>query len=157
MAHNRRKTAGWKRPVSYFQHGKAANIAARVVTPTRRTLATALAAAPVGVEHWRRIGACIGRLHAHGVHHADLNAHNLLLDTQGRAIAALTVPYSERIDQSQRKSIPAVTEALGQAARTLSQRVGGLSMGAFTGKRAQADAPGRPNRQARPSSGSRPR
>lgn len=71
-----------------------------------------------------------------------------ILDTQGRAIAALTVPYSERIDQNQRKSIPAVTEALGQAARTLSQRVGGLSMGAFAGKRTQADAAGRPNRQA---------
>ncbi len=32
---------------------------------------------------WRRIGACIGRLHAHGVHHADLNAHNLLLGDDG--------------------------------------------------------------------------
>jgi DNA-binding IclR family transcriptional regulator len=70
-----------------------------------------------------------------------------ILDTQGRAIAALTVPYSERIDQNQRKSIPAVTEALGHAARTLSQRVGGMSMGAFAGKRPQADALGRPARQ----------
>jgi DNA-binding IclR family transcriptional regulator len=57
-----------------------------------------------------------------------------ILDTQGRAIAALTVPYSERIDQSQRKSIPAVTEALGYAARTLSQRVGGMAMGALAVK-----------------------
>jgi DNA-binding IclR family transcriptional regulator len=70
-----------------------------------------------------------------------------ILDTQGRAIAALTVPYSERIDQNQRKSIPAVTEALGYAARTLSQRVGGMSMGAFAGKRPQTDAPGRLARQ----------
>jgi DNA-binding IclR family transcriptional regulator len=52
-----------------------------------------------------------------------------ILDTQGNAIAALTVPYSERIDQNQRKSIPAVTEALGNAARTLSQRVGGIAIG----------------------------
>jgi DNA-binding IclR family transcriptional regulator len=58
-----------------------------------------------------------------------------ILDTQGKAIAALTVPYSERIDQSQRKSIPDVTEALGHAARRLSQRVGGISMGAFSGQR----------------------
>lgn len=57
-----------------------------------------------------------------------------ILDTQGMAMAALTVPYSERIDQSQRKSIPDVTEALGQAARALSQRVGGISMGRLTGK-----------------------
>jgi DNA-binding IclR family transcriptional regulator len=48
-----------------------------------------------------------------------------ILDTQGHAIAALTVPYSERIDQSQRKSVPDVTKALGKAARVLSQRVGG--------------------------------
>jgi DNA-binding IclR family transcriptional regulator len=49
-----------------------------------------------------------------------------VLDTQGRAIAALTVPYAERIDQTQRKSIPEVTEALGAAARNLSSRVGGM-------------------------------
>lgn len=48
-----------------------------------------------------------------------------ILDTQGRAIAALTVPYAERLDQSLRKSIPEVTEALGAAARTLSARIGG--------------------------------
>lgn len=49
-----------------------------------------------------------------------------VLDAQGRAIAALTVPYAERIDQMQRKSIPEVTEALGRAARTLSSRIGGM-------------------------------
>jgi DNA-binding IclR family transcriptional regulator len=49
-----------------------------------------------------------------------------ILDTQGWAIAALTVPYAERIDQVQRKSIPEVTEALGAAARTLSARIGGM-------------------------------
>ncbi len=49
-----------------------------------------------------------------------------ILDSQGHAIAALTVPYAERIDLIQRKSIPEVTEALGEAARTLSKRIGGL-------------------------------
>lgn len=48
-----------------------------------------------------------------------------ILDTQNRAIAALTVPYAERIDQQRRKSIPEVTEALGAAAATLSERIGG--------------------------------
>jgi DNA-binding IclR family transcriptional regulator len=70
-----------------------------------------------------------------------------ILDTQGNAIAALTVPYSERIDQHQRKSIPAVTEALGHAARTLSQRVGGMSMGAFAAKSPPLDALGRQAKQ----------
>lgn len=52
-----------------------------------------------------------------------------ILDAQRHAIAALTVPYAERIDQSQRKSIPEITKALGAAARTLSARIGGS--GAF--------------------------
>lgn len=52
-----------------------------------------------------------------------------ILDTQGRAMAALTVAYAERIDQSQRKSIPEVTEALGAAARNLSEKVGGIFRG----------------------------
>jgi DNA-binding IclR family transcriptional regulator len=48
-----------------------------------------------------------------------------ILDTQGHALAALTVPYAERIDQKLRKSIPEATTALGAAARTLSAKVGG--------------------------------
>jgi DNA-binding IclR family transcriptional regulator len=48
-----------------------------------------------------------------------------ILDMQGHAIAALTVPYAERIDQSSRKSIAQVTEVLGAAAEQLSLRVGG--------------------------------
>lgn len=52
-----------------------------------------------------------------------------ILDTQGHAIAALTVPYAERIDQSDRKSIPEVTQALGVAARMLSERLGGAVVG----------------------------
>jgi DNA-binding IclR family transcriptional regulator len=49
-----------------------------------------------------------------------------ILDTQGRAIAALTVPYAERIDQVQGKSISEVTDRLGNAARILSSRIGGI-------------------------------
>ncbi|RZS46684.1 IclR family transcriptional regulator [Sphaerotilus mobilis] len=65
-----------------------------------------------------------------------------VLDTQGRAIAALTVPYAERLDQTQRKSIPEVTEALGSAARNLSRRVGGMvSAGAMESP--ERDAPSR--------------
>ncbi|WP_048441375.1 IclR family transcriptional regulator [Caenimonas sp. SL110] len=56
-----------------------------------------------------------------------------ILDTRGNALASLTVPYSERMDQTQRKSIPEVTQALGLAARDLSQRVGGAA--ATRGKR----------------------
>jgi len=51
--------------------------------PTRLTLARALATAPLDAVAWRRIGRCVGQLHAHGVQHADLNAHNLLLGADG--------------------------------------------------------------------------
>jgi 3-deoxy-D-manno-octulosonic acid kinase len=51
--------------------------------PTRRTLAQALASGPLDPATWHAVGASIGRLHARGVHHADLNAHNLLPDEAG--------------------------------------------------------------------------
>ena len=51
--------------------------------PTRRTLAAALADAPLPPAAWHAVGRCVARLHAHGVQHADLNAHNLLLDDNG--------------------------------------------------------------------------
>lgn len=51
--------------------------------PTRRTLAAALADAPLPPATWHAVGRCVARLHAHGVQHADLNAHNLLLDETG--------------------------------------------------------------------------
>ena len=47
--------------------------------PGRRTLTQALQQAPLPVEAWHAIGHCIGSLHARGVQHADLNAHNLLV------------------------------------------------------------------------------
>jgi DNA-binding IclR family transcriptional regulator len=48
-----------------------------------------------------------------------------VVDTQGFGVAALTVPYAERIDQSQSKTIPDVQLALELAARELSKRIGG--------------------------------
>jgi 3-deoxy-D-manno-octulosonic acid kinase len=44
------------------------------------TLSAALAAASLPARTWRAIGAAIARLHGQGVDHADLNAHNILLD-----------------------------------------------------------------------------
>jgi 3-deoxy-D-manno-octulosonic acid kinase len=45
-----------------------------------QSLSAALAPGPVPESTWRAIGAAIARLHSHGVDHADLNAHNILLD-----------------------------------------------------------------------------
>lgn len=50
-----------------------------------------------------------------------------ILDLQGHAIAALVVPYAERIDQRQRKLIPEVEKALAAAARKLTERIGGVA------------------------------
>jgi 3-deoxy-D-manno-octulosonic acid kinase len=55
---------------------------------TRRLAGTAslsatLAAAPVADDSWNLIGSTIARLHRAGADHADLNAHNILLDGQG--------------------------------------------------------------------------
>ena len=49
-----------------------------------------------------------------------------ILNTQGRAIAALTVPYAERIDLIHRKPVSMVEVQLGMAAQELTARVGGI-------------------------------
>lgn len=70
--------AYWRRGLSY----RAALLAERVTT------ATDFAAAVVAhgpIAPWGGVGAAIGRCHAHGAHHADLNAHNILLDESGTA------------------------------------------------------------------------
>lgn len=50
-----------------------------------------------------------------------------ILDSQGHAIAALAVPYAERIDQRQRKQLPEVEKLLGAASRALTGRIGGAA------------------------------
>lgn len=52
--------------------------------PGSEDLAHRLAHAPLGADRWAEVGATLARLHAHGVHHSDLNCHNLLIDDQGR-------------------------------------------------------------------------
>jgi 3-deoxy-D-manno-octulosonic acid kinase len=47
--------------------------------PSAPSLSAALARGPLPESTWRAIGAAIARLHGHGVDHADLNAHNILL------------------------------------------------------------------------------
>lgn len=51
--------------------------------PGALPLSTRLASAALGDTAWRDIGRTVARFHAAGVDHADLNAHNLLLDDAG--------------------------------------------------------------------------
>jgi DNA-binding IclR family transcriptional regulator len=69
-----------------------------------------------------------------------------ILDSQGHAIAALTVPYAERIDQTQRKSIAEVRVALGEATELLTQRM----VGRFPAPRVTALKADEPPRTRRP-------
>lgn len=65
-----------------------------------------------------------------------------ILDTQGHAMAALTIPYSERMDNQLRKSIPEVTEALGEAAQSLTSRLGGSASPSTNANRPSAERVG---------------
>jgi 3-deoxy-D-manno-octulosonic acid kinase len=46
-------------------------------------LSSALAAGALAESMWRAVGAAVARLHQAGVDHADLNAHNILLEAGG--------------------------------------------------------------------------
>ncbi len=48
--------------------------------PGAEPLSARLAAGPLAPGAWRRVGGCIRRFHDARVFHADLNAHNVLLD-----------------------------------------------------------------------------
>jgi 3-deoxy-D-manno-octulosonic acid kinase len=54
--------------------------------PGARSLAQAIAAAPLPLATWMAIGRCLRHFHARGVCHADLNAHNILLGAAGDEI-----------------------------------------------------------------------
>ncbi len=47
--------------------------------PDARTLADRITGAALALPVWRDIGRVIARLHHRGVHHVDLNAHNLMV------------------------------------------------------------------------------
>jgi 3-deoxy-D-manno-octulosonic acid kinase len=51
--------------------------------PGARTLADAMAGAALSADVWREVGRTIAAFHVQGVHHADLNAHNILLTDAG--------------------------------------------------------------------------
>ena len=53
--------------------------------PGTSNLVQRLQNAPLTAAEWHRIGQTVRRVHDRQVFHADLNAHNLLLDAQGQA------------------------------------------------------------------------
>jgi len=51
-----------------------------VLIPASNTLSSVLMTEPLSEERWQKIGAIIKRFHEHNCNHADLNAHNIMLD-----------------------------------------------------------------------------
>lgn len=70
---------------------------------------------------WRGVGACLRRFHDHGVFHADLNAHNVLLDgAQG--------VWLVDFDRGERRGAGAWREAnLARLRRSLAKIAGGTA------------------------------
>jgi 3-deoxy-D-manno-octulosonic acid kinase len=69
----------------YVRHGMT--YSADLITealPAARTLADAITGAQLVDETWGKVGAAVAKLHRAGVHHADLNAHNILLGEGGK-------------------------------------------------------------------------
>jgi 3-deoxy-D-manno-octulosonic acid kinase len=56
-----------------------------VELPPVQTLADAITGRSLPADRWEAIGAVIARFHRAGVQHADLNAHNVLVDVEGAA------------------------------------------------------------------------
>ena len=72
------------KPVAAFYRRAGLTYRCDLITqriPNSQALSAALAAGALGNSVWHAIGAAIARLHRHGVDHADLNAHNILLDS----------------------------------------------------------------------------
>jgi len=67
--------AGWRRFGPFY---RADLLTLRI--PDSETLAERMARGGMGECLWRSVGTTIARFHRQGVYHADLNAHNVLLD-----------------------------------------------------------------------------
>jgi tRNA A-37 threonylcarbamoyl transferase component Bud32 len=69
------------------QHGGALSYRGDLISkriPGAKTLYQHLRLEPLSVSQWQRIGKTLSRFHAANVYHADLNASNILLDTEYR-------------------------------------------------------------------------
>lgn len=75
------------RPIAAAYRRRGASYTADLITrrvPGARPLALHLKEAALPDRGWRRLGACVRRFHEAGACHADLTAHNLLLDHAGQ-------------------------------------------------------------------------
>ncbi|WP_455208847.1 3-deoxy-D-manno-octulosonic acid kinase [Kaarinaea lacus] len=70
-------------PVAAHVHHHSFYYTADIITqqiPATQSLAMLLSNDEMNDELWRRLGKTIQRFHQRGIYHADLNAHNILMD-----------------------------------------------------------------------------
>jgi 3-deoxy-D-manno-octulosonic acid kinase len=91
--------------------------------PPSMTLAQAMAT-PMTQDRWREVGQTIARFHRQGVHHADLNAHNILLGTGDRSVYVLDFdrgrirdrgPWEDRVLSRLKRSLEKISAQRGTA------------------------------------------
>jgi len=73
------------RPAAAHIHKNELTYQADIITvliPNAKTLSSMLLESSVSSEDWKRVGQVIKKFHQHNCHHADLNAHNIMLDQQ---------------------------------------------------------------------------
>jgi len=74
-------------PVAVHIHKKGLVYQAGIVTvliPQSMTLSSILLEAEISSEEWQSIGQMIKKFHEYNCSHADLNAHNIMKDGEGR-------------------------------------------------------------------------
>lgn len=79
-----------------------------------RPLSAVLRLGALEERDWRNVGATLGRLHGAGADHADLNAHNILLDAAGRVSVI-------DFDRGKLRTPSSPRRPVGWAARNLSR------------------------------------
>jgi len=86
------------------------------------TLAERVCTATLPKEHWFAIGHCVRRFHVVGVFHADLNAHNILIDDFGavsiidfdRAVMASAVGEQSGPSRRYKNNLSRLRRSLGK-------------------------------------------
>ncbi|HEX3914653.1 MAG TPA: 3-deoxy-D-manno-octulosonic acid kinase [Steroidobacteraceae bacterium] len=82
LQHLRQRSLPVPKPIAAFYRRAGLTYRCDLITERiadAQPLSAALASSAVADNLWRSVGAAIAALHRHGVDHADLNAHNILL------------------------------------------------------------------------------
>lgn len=115
------KTLPAPRPYACVVEHKGIGYSASLITHylSGNTLAEHVCTANLPNEHWHAIGRCIRQFHAQGVYHADLNAHNILLNEGEVSLidfdrAVINSNFSRNRDSTYEKNLHRLHRSLGK-------------------------------------------